>query len=205
MIAWARRFGFGQPTGVDLSHESAGELPDPKASDDPKVSDDPKKRPWAASDTMSLAVGQGTLRVTPLQVARLVAAVANGGRLVTPHLVDRIRRRDKPDIVPERPETPTVALSDDTLAAVRRGMVDAVATPGGTAYATVFHATVSIAGKTGTAQTGKNLADHAWFAGYVPVEDPKYALVVVLEHSGNGGEAAGPVAQHLIEALSSRL
>ncbi len=74
----------------------------------------------------------------------------------------------------------------------------AVESTRGTAHATVFMEDVAVAGKTGTAQTGEGLSDHAWFAGYVPADDPRYVVVVALEHSGEGGEAAGPVARRLI-------
>ncbi|MBN1911009.1 MAG: hypothetical protein JW818_14785 [Pirellulales bacterium] len=232
LVDWATRFGFGRPTGVDLPHEAVGEVPRPETLGQNEG------RLWRASDTMSLAVGQGTLTVTPLQVARLMAAVANGGRLVTPHLVDRIKRPgdassgngarhllceapegpfrqkvpgtisaacEQLQSVRPSPPKPIAGLSQETLTAVGRGLYEAVDSPLGTAFPTVYLRSVSIAGKTGTAQTGKGRSDHAWFAGYFPAEKPKYALVVVLEHSGDGGEVAGPVAQRMVEAMLMEL
>ena len=88
-----------------------------------------------------------------------------------------------------------------TLATIREGLTRVVADPRGTAHGTVFCESIAIAGKTGTAQTGADRADHAWFAGYVPAERPKLAFVVVLEHAGDAAEAAGPVAKRLVLAM----
>jgi len=183
LVDWARRFGLGRATGVDLPGEAAGRVPTPETL--PGL----EGHAWQIGDTRRLAVGQGSATTTPLQIARIMAAVANGGRLVVPHVV----QRDEP------PEArPIAGLHASTLASIHRGLRTAVELPKGTAHATVFTESVAVAGKTGTAQTGGNRSDHAWFAGYAPADRPRVALVVVLVHSGDGGEAAGPVAQRLV-------
>ncbi len=178
LVDWAARFGFGRRTGVDLRGEAAGIVPDAAT----------------AADTQSTAIGQGSLTVTPLQVIRMTAAVANGGRLVTPHFVSR-EQTPAPQPIP--------GLSSHTLAQIRAGLRRVVSDREGTAHATVHLETIAVAGKTGTAETGRGEtgtdgADHAWFAGYVPADRPKLALVVVLEHAGNAATTAGPVAKRMV-------
>jgi len=175
LLRWAARFGLGRPTAIDLPGEAAGTLPQNTCS------------------PFLLAIGQGPITVTPLQVVRMMAAVANGGTLVTPHVVERAGSSGKPSRVP--PPKPIAGLSPQNLAAIRQGLERAVADPQGTAHATVFLPEVAIAGQTGTAACGDRLA-HAWFAGYVPADDPQLAIAVALEHAGNA--TAGPVAKRLV-------
>jgi penicillin-binding protein 2 len=151
-----------------------------------------------------MAIGQGTLTATPLQIVRLFAAIANGGYLITPKLLrDQIDDGDTHDTPhTELSDSTRIAgLSESSLAAVREGMRRTVDDPNGTAYATVRLASVPIAGKTGTAETGPKSEDHAWFAGYAPADSPRYAFVVVLEHSGSGATAAGSLAKSLIQRM----
>ena len=202
LVDWAGRFGFGRPTGVDLPEEAAGLLPDATTVSDPR--DNPRE----SGDAQLLAIGQGPLQVTPLQVVRMMAAVANGGQLVTPHVVSRLGlpqraedaspRDDSDDPIRVPPPQPVAGLRPETLAAVREGLEHVVSDPRGTAYGTVRLDSVAVAGKTGTAETGGDRGDHAWLAGYVPAERPKLAFVVVLEHAGDGATAAGPVAKRLV-------
>ncbi|HUT13638.1 MAG TPA: penicillin-binding transpeptidase domain-containing protein [Thermoguttaceae bacterium] len=201
LVDWAGRFGFGRPTGVDLPAEAAGRLPTPETVGDREGHD------WRPGDTESLAVGQGSLTATPLQVLRMMAAVANGGKLVTPHLVSGLglpeeagegTTTEADDPIEVTPPRCVENLSPRTLAAVRAGLDRVVSDPKGTAHGTVYLETVAVAGKTGTAETGTDRADHAWFAGYVPAEQPKLVLVVVLEHAGDAAPAAGPVAKRLV-------
>ena len=148
---------------------------------------------------------------TPLQIVRMMAAVANGGLLVTPHLASRLglpelaegqstaelsELTDDPIQIP--PPTPIPGLEASALATIREGLERVVSDPDGTAHGSVRLDSIPIAGKTGTAQTGSNRSPHAWFAGYVPADKPKFAFVVVLEHSGDAGEVAGPVAKRLV-------
>ncbi len=195
LIKWAFRFGFGLPTGIDLPFEPRGNLPMPEAEN---------SRPWTKSDTQMLSIGQGRLQTTPVTIGVMMAAVANGGRKVTPHVVSHFRTVERGDSKPidEPIEIPTPSpipdLKPETLETVRSGLREAVAFPKGTAHETVWMAEVAVAGKTGTAQSGIGLSDHAWFAGYFPADRPKYVIVVVLEHSGSGGEVAGPVVKQMV-------
>ncbi len=191
LVAWAERFGAGRRTGVDLPDEASGRLGTPGSL--PRIAG----RAWQASDTYGLAVGQGPLAVTPLQVARWVAAIANGGTLVTPR-VTRAGSDNSPNTAGAAERLPLAAT---TLAAIQEGMERVVSNPNGTGYATVRLAWPTIAGKTGTAEIGGDQAEHAWFAGYTPAENPQWAIVVVLEHGGNGATAAGPIARRLVQAL----
>ncbi len=196
LIDWALKFGFARPTGVDLPGESAGMVPVPV------MMRELEGHRWGIGDTQSLAIGQGSLTTTPLQIARMMGAIANGGRLVTPHLVSRLgltessRTTDDPIRI-ARPKV-IEGLSPETLARVRRGLQRVVADPSGTAHGALWMEELPIAGKTGTAETGGNRDDHAWFAGFAPAEKPTVAIVVVLEHSGSGSVAAAPVAKRLL-------
>ncbi len=188
LVDWAGRFGFGRPTGVDLPGEAAGPLPSPENIRQLEG------HAWRTADTEALAIGQGSLTATPLQMLRMMAAVANGGRLVTPHVVMRGEGRG------ERGEnSATIPFSSPrTLSAIREGLLRVVDDPRGTAHGTVYIESIPVAGKTGTAETGGDLAGHAWFAGYVPADKPKYAFVVALEHAGSAAASAGPVAKRLV-------
>ena len=211
LVAWAEKFGFGQPTGIDLPDESPGELPTPETV---------RARQghgWREGDTLALAIGQGELTATPLQIARLLAAIANGGRLPTPRVALRVGPASEGSQSPDggeeyqsfeapsdrRPLRSIEGLHPSTLAAVRRGLEQVVADPAGTGHRTVYCESVAIAGKTGTAETGNGRDDHAWFAGYAPAEAPRVAFVVALEHAGSGSEAAGPIAKRLVQKLES--
>jgi penicillin-binding protein 2 len=191
LVDWAGRFGIGCPTGIDLPFEKVGHLPEPVAGR------------WHPGDTRALAVGQSSLTVTPLQIARVMAAVANGGDLITPF----VARRSGPKLADEEAASslsrrvPIPGLSDGTLARIRAALEKTVADPSGTGYSTVRMKDISIAGKSGTAQAGKGQADHAWFAGYAPADNPRVAFAVVLEHAGSGSKSAGPLARQLVEAL----
>ena len=202
LFDWANRFGLGQLTGVDLPAEQPGSLPRELGRSGNRG------RPRSSGEALQLAIGQGRLTATPLQIARLLAAIANGGRLVTPHLA--VARPDSADAdsLDNHPRSPvsTVAeripgLSGRTLDFVRRGLEEVVAHPRGTGYQTVRWDQVRIAGKTGTAEPGGGRPDHAWFAGYAPANRPRVAFVVVLEHAGTGGHAAGPVARKFVQAM----
>ncbi len=217
LIDWSRRCGFGEPAGIDLPGEAAGHLPPlPPAGADNRL----LRR--SADEALSLAVGQGELTVTPLQMARLMAAIANGGLLVTPHVVERLELplHDADDELAKHAAAPQDESGDSDaelkriaprmiegfdvakLAAVREGLRRVVADPEGTGHTTVALDGVAIAGKTGTAETSSG-PDHAWFAGYAPAEKPRVAVVVVIEHGGDGAVAAGPVARLLFKKLAA--
>jgi penicillin-binding protein 2 len=180
---WAVRLGFGRPTGVDLPGEAAGVVPTPQTIHRLE------RHAWRVSDTQTMAIGQGSLTTTPVQIARMMAAVANGGNLVVPHVAKDAK---------EAGRLPIAGLQPDALAAVREGLERVVADPQGTAHGSVYLDSIAIAGKTGTASIGDDMPEHAWFAGYVPAEKPRYALVVVIERGGDAAVVAGPVVKRLV-------
>lgn len=199
LVAWSRRMGFGLATGVDLPGEATGTVPSPETIR--KL----EGHGWRVGDTQAMAIGQGSLTATPLQIVRMMAAVANGGQLVAPHVVkdvvrsgDAAARSDTDDPIRMVPPRPIAGLGDSTLRTIREGLDRVVADPKGTAHGSVYLDSISIAGKTGTASVGDGLAEHAWFAGYVPADKPKLAMVVVLEHSGDAAVTAGPVVKRLV-------
>ncbi len=175
------------------------------------------RRSRASVDPLGLVIGQSELTVTVMQIARMMAAVANDGWLVTPHVAREIVAAPEVASLDEADSLLTVTngaisvsepiavkkeripgLTESTLARVREGLEEVVLT--GTGKAVRMKET-SIAGKTGTAENGNKRPDHAWFAGYVPADRPQVAFVVVLEQGGSGGKVAGPVAKKLVQAL----
>ncbi len=196
---WADQLGFGKPTGIDIPGERGGHLPDPS----PPKSE--KKSPWYPGDTLGMAIGQSRLTVTPLQIARLMAVVANDGEMVVPHLAHSVVPSAESATTTRQmisyPRRYVSGIHPGTLERVREGLIEVVAHPRGTGYKTVRLKEVTIAGKTGTAENGGGKNDHAWFAGFVPAQRPKYAFAVVIEHGGSGSRVAGPVAQKLVRAM----
>ncbi|MFM7362515.1 MAG: penicillin-binding protein 2 [Cyanobium sp.] len=176
----ARRLGYGRRTGVELvEEESAGLL------GDPAWKKEVFGEPWTSVDTITSAIGQGAVTVTPLQMARLYAAIANGGNLVTPHLVEKAS--------PAR----GIGLKPETLRVVREGLRQVVTD--GTATILNDASLPPVAGKTGTAEDPPR-PDHAWFGGYAPAGDPTLVIVAFGENSGGYG---GTVAAPMVKALMS--
>jgi penicillin-binding protein 2 len=203
---WARAFGLGEKTGIALDDERAGTIPDTEWK---------RKRfhqPWFPGETVSVAIGQGYVTVTPLQLANMMAAVANGGKLYRPYLVSKVESLDGATVREYGPELiRTIELKADTINRVQKALADVVNGPGGTGGAARSPA-VLVAGKTGTAQVvemkggylkSEHLSyfnrDHAWFVSYAPVEKPQVAIAVLVEHGGHGGEAAAPMAKKVYE------
>lgn len=198
------KFGFGLPTGVDLAGERPGRLPTERW----KL--DTYGERWYPGDTIPIGVGQGYLEVTPLQQARAMAVIANGGSLVTPHLVARVAGARL------RPAPVAHELFDPGHIAIVRDALAKVTLPGGTAYSRVGRGSLyPIAGKTGTAQVTRlrydaggrvgnedlpyDLRDHAWFVGFAPAYNPRIVVAAVIEHGGSGGRAAGPVVRAVMD------
>lgn len=202
LVEWSQRLGIGEPTGLDLPGETGGALPSPSRPGEAGLR-------WYPGDTLGLAIGQSSLKVTPLQMARLMAAIANGGFLVTPHLATTAGPTsiETDGSTPVRPvfahpePQPIPGLHPETLAAIRAGLYDVVHDPHGTGYKTIRLKDVAIAGKTGTAEVGGGRPDHAWFAGYAPADNPRVAFAVVIEHGGSGGKVAGPIAREFVKTL----
>jgi penicillin-binding protein 2 len=199
---WANRYGLGQRPGIDLPGASPGLIPTPawrnrvfREHTNPFID-----RAWTQGDNVNLAVGQGDVQVTPLQLARAYAALANGGTLVTPHLGDAIVGPDGRTVQRIRPE-PRRALhiSDLTRETILGGLERAAMEPGGTSYSVFGSFPFPIAGKTGTAQRGEGVPDQSWYAGIAPYRDPRIVVVATVERGGFGVEAAAPVVRRVMD------
>ncbi|MCD6421846.1 penicillin-binding protein 2, partial [bacterium] len=187
--SYYRAFGLGQKTGIDLPKEATGLIPTPSWKQKAKG------EPWYLGDTYHLAIGQGDLLVTPLQVAQFTMAIANGGTIYQPHLVRSIVQPDGK----EKKLTfshKKVPVKSEYLQIVREGMRQAVLS--GTARQ-LKDLAVSSAGKTGTAEdpTGSG-KPHSWFTCFAPYENPQIVITVMIEHGGEGYEGAEPVAKEIL-------
>lgn len=201
---WSRRFGLGAPTGLDLDKEMSGLAPSiawKKAR---------FNQPWHEGDTISVSIGQGYNLVTPIQMARVVAAVANGGIIYKPYLVEKVESPAGEILYQAKPEVQSrLGASRANLEAVRQSLVGVV--NNGTGKAARLPNT-QVAGKTGTAQVvaidrdnpkkkkSRRTEDHAWFVAYAPAGEPQIAVAVLVEHGGHGGEDAAPLARRVIIA-----
>ncbi len=204
LVQWADVLEFGRVTGIDLPYEKAGSVPHAGQSAAASGSEAAQRR--FEREALGLSIGQSRLTVTPIQMARLLAFVANDGWLVTPHVVSddgTARRATEIDNSPYRATRKRISgVGSETLSAVRAGLTAAVEEPIGTGFKTVRLPGVSIAGKTGTAETAPGKPDHAWFTGYVPADNPRYVVVVALEHGGSGSKVAGPIARELVRSMA---
>ncbi|HVE98355.1 MAG TPA: penicillin-binding protein 2 [Mycobacteriales bacterium] len=222
----ARAFGLGAKTGIDLPSESAGRVLDrafkKKRWDamratyckQAKAYQDPYLRAlsqenctdgyrYNGGDHVNLSIGQGETLVTPLQLARAYAALANGGKLIKPRLgkavIDRTGKVVR--LVPTE-QTGTLPVSAEVLAYIRESLTG-VTKPGGTAssaFAGFDFSRLDVAGKTGTAEVN-NKQDTSWFASFAPAQAPKYAVVVMVEQAGTGGTIAAPAVREVYEGL----
>ena len=192
---WTRRFGLGEKTGIDIPGESAGLVPDPtwKEQEVGGV--------WTIGDTYNFGIGQGYVSATPLQMALVTAAVANGGNLLTPHVVKELRDSEGRVIPIQRSYVRrNLGVDKRNLDVMREGMrqvVDSGTAPGAKSRFT------AVAGKTGTAEFGERRPDgsymeHGWFTGYAPFNDPQIAVAVFLEQ-GNGAGTAAPAAGKIFD------
>jgi penicillin-binding protein 2 len=198
----SEEFGLGRPAGTGLIGERPGLVPSPAWKR--MVFRDK----WHAGDTVSLSIGQGLVTVTPLQVARMMAAIANGGVLWKPRLVERVRAPDGTPLLSEpRVEEHRVQVAPVVLEFLREALTAVVAH--GTGKGAQVPG-VDIAGKTGTAQTREFKSDadrkrrdqdNAWFAAFAPVEDPRVVVVVFAERAGLGGQVAAPIAREIFRAI----
>jgi len=197
---WARKFGYGQPTGIDLYGEASGTIPTPdwKKRIYGGAQFNPEDREWFISDTWFSAIGQGNVTATPLQVTRATAAFANGGKLVTPHVVNQVIAPDGKVIKTVDGDPQEIDVEQSTLQVVREGMLGSVQYGAG-ARAAIPHA--SVAGKTGTSEFYKedgSLSQHAWFTGFAPYDNPEVVVTVYFD-VGVGGDKAAPVAAKILE------
>lgn len=199
MSRYARAFGLGEPAGIALSGEKPGRIPG-LAGPGERVG-----ARWKSGDTVNIAIGQGQLLVTPLQVARLLAAVATEGILWKPRLVQRVESPDGRLLYSEPSRlTGYVELSPAVWGFLQRSLWGVV-NDGGTGAAARLPG-IEVAGKTGTAQIiahsdARRGQDHAWFAAYAPASDPQVVVVVFVERGGRGGQAAAPIARQILHGI----
>jgi len=201
LAAWARRFGFGKTTGIDLYGEDPGRIPDPAWKKRTYVGPgyNAGDREWLLGDNYNTAIGQGDVLATPLQVARMTAAIANGGKLVTPHIVTEVISPHGEVVRKIEPEFQDVGLAQSTVRVIREGMLGSVAYGAGE-LAQIPNA--SVAGKTGTAEFYDPKSDkwtqHAWFTGFAPYDKPEVVVTVYFD-IGTGGTHAAPVAAKILQ------
>jgi penicillin-binding protein 2 len=195
---YARAFGLGSPTGIDFPGEKLGLVPSPSSKRERL------RRGWTGGDTVNTAIGQGQLLVTPLQVARMMGAFANGGLLWKPRLLQRVEGPNarvlhaEPSLLLGQVNLSPVVwafLRDALVGVVNEGTGSGARVPG-----------IKVAGKTGTAQSiahsrADRGQDHAWFASFGPAEDPQVVVVVLVEGGGKGGQVAAPIARTIYETL----
>lgn len=190
---YARMFGLGVTTGINLQGESEGLVANQRYKE--KVYGEE----WYLSETFDAAIGQGFQLTTPLQVAVLMSEIANGGYRYRPYLVSKISSNKGEVIKTFAPEeVGRIQLSDRTLTLIRESLRD-VALEGGTAAQAFRDFPIAIAGKTGTAENSHG-SDHGWFIAYGPYEDPRIVVVVIVEQGGFGAGSAAPIARKIMEA-----
>lgn len=210
MHSFLQKFGFGEKSGIDLVGEKSGLLPSREWKRDQK------NQAWYPGETLITGIGQGYHQVTPLQLARATATLANKGKVVTPFLVDKIvsphDTRPGPEV-----QKDTIPLNPNNINTVIEGMINVVHSARGTAKGINQNISYQIAGKTGTAQVlgikqnakyNENnidfkFRDHALFISFAPADDPKIAVAVVVENGGHGGSVAAPIAGQIIKQFLS--
>lgn len=194
----AREFGYGELTGIDLPGEVDGRVPD-AAWKRAYNEDYPEYRNWNPGDTVNMAIGQGDMLATPLQVATSYAGIANGGKVMKPHVLRQVLDTGGKPVLTVAPEVAfQPKVSQENLQIMRAALRDVV--DEGTAASAFRGFDVSTSGKTGTAEVaGKD--DYAWFVGYAPASAPKYVVAVVIEQGGHGGSVAAPAARQILAAL----
>ncbi len=202
LAAWARKFGFGKPTGIDLFGEGAGRVPDPQWKRRTKVGEGfaPGENEWFLGDTYNSAIGQGDVLATPLQIARMTAAIANGGTLPVPHVADAIIAPDGRVVRTISPQAEKVDVDPRWLQVVREGMLASVQYGAGQRAAS---SRTTVAGKTGTAEFFKpdgTKSQHAWFTGFAPYDNPQVVVTVYFD-IGVGGDKAAPVAGKIFDYI----
>ena len=206
---YARRFGLDEPLGIGLAYEAGGIIPDP-AWKQRQVGE-----PWYLGETISVVIGQGYVTATPLQMAAVAAAVANGGTVYRPFLVKQVIATDGRVVESQTPDAVRqTGVAAEHLQVITDGMIDVVHQASGTGRRAQTPS-IRVAGKTGTAQAisgrggssqqvPRHFRDHAWFVAFAPADAPQIAVVCLLEHAGlGGGKAAAPVVQRVLSAYFS--
>jgi penicillin-binding protein 2 len=203
---WAHQLGLGVATGIPLAHERTGTIPS-TAWKERRFHER-----WYPAETLSVAIGQGYVNVTPLQLAQLAAEVATGGIRYKPHFVTRIEGLDGHVIKEYQPEVVArIPLTPEQQQILRTGTCGVVNSPMGTARKAAIPG-IEVCGKTGTAQVVKEAAgarvkeealperyrDHGWFIAYAPGNNPRIAIACVVEHGGHGGSSAAPIVHDVL-------
>lgn len=200
MAKYARLFGLGAPTGLGLNGEVSGFIPT-------KAWYARRKQPFRVGFTLNAAIGQGNTKTTPIQIASLYAAIANGGSLYLPQVVERLETSKGKLVQQFTPRLRRkITIAPCTLSIIRKGLWGVVHEEDGTAYETRL-SKVMVSGKTGTAQVSRRakkgktiwLKDHSWFAAYAPSERPVISVAVIIEHGGRAAKVAAPVAMAIIK------
>ena len=207
LAAWAHALGLGKKTGIELDNEKSGLVPSAQWKWRRY------RERWYPAETLSVAIGQGYVAITPLQLAELAAEIGNGGTFYQPQFVKEI---DSIDGTPVKVFPPVIRsrvhIDPAVLDQVRAGMVGVVNAGDGTAHAARLD-DVIVAGKTGTAQVIKEAQgvrvkenegperyrDHGWFMAFAPVDHPRIAIACIIEHGGHGGSSAGPVVKAVMQ------
>jgi penicillin-binding protein 2 len=189
---WWHEFGLDEKTGIDLTGEDTGFLPDPAWKE--KAKDEP----WRLGDTFNVSIGQGDFSVTPIELLNYISAVANGGKLFEPRVMDRIEN-ESGDVVLESEPAVLRDLSGavgTALAEVRRGMRDGVVKDYGTSHL-LNDLPIKVAAKTGSAQVSNNTKTNAFFVGFAPYDDPQIAVLILVENAREGSLNVVPVARDI--------
>ena len=191
LIKYAKLFGLGEKTGIDLPGESVGLVPSREWKEN-RVGE-----PWYIGDTYHFSIGQGYLLTTPIQIANYTAAIANGGTLYRPHLAEEIFTKEGETI--KKIEAEIIRdnfIDSDKLQIVREGMRDAV-TYGSARL--LDYLPIASAGKTGTAQWSTVKNTHAWYVGFAPYDNPEIAFAILIEEGGEGSAVATPIASDILK------
>jgi penicillin-binding protein 2 len=192
------KFGLGQKSGIDLPGEVNGLVPGPAWKEKAK------KESWYLGDTYHMAIGQGDVLVTPLQMAVAGAAIVNNGEILKPYLVQKIADKDEKAIKENQKTVVNSKFIDESnLLVVRQGMRDCVATSYGSCRA-LNDLPVAAAAKTGTAQFGAEGKTHAWMMAFAPYDNPQIVMVVLVEGGGEGFATAGPVVKDVFNWYFNR-
>lgn len=207
LAKYARMMGLGSLTGIFLTGEKPGLVPTSQW----KIKE--RKEPWQLGETISVSIGQGFNLVTPIQQARLIATVANGGMVLRPYLIRKVTDNEGRTLKENHPQILyNIDADKKHFELIRQGLLGVVNEPRGTGRRSRLK-NIQVAGKTGTAQVVRMKAfesggekeeipyefrDHAWFVAFAPYDDPEVAVAVIVEHGGHGGAAAAPIAKELL-------
>ncbi len=200
---WAKTFGLGQYTGIDIPGEEDGILASRESKRELFKHADKSEQNWYIGDTAYASIGQSFNAFTPLQLVNYTAALANGGKKMTPHLIKKVVKYDQSTVLEKKPEYDQLPVKKETLDAVKEGMKAVTQEENGTAVNTfrdfIQRTGIGVAGKTGTAETGfeKTSSSNALFICYAPVEKPQIAIAVVVEHGAWGANTA-PIAKDIL-------